>query len=101
MTNEQKSYVGHDMTNQDGDSIGKITDVLYDDDDNEPKWLVVKPGLLQSERYVPIERSYETADGHIVVPFDKKWIQAAPKAGDHVMTAQVAGEAAGHYDLQT
>lgn len=99
MTNEHRSYVGHGVTTPDRETIGKITDVLYDDGDNEPKWLVVKPGLLQSERYVPIERSSETADGDVVVPFDKKRIQSAPKAGDHVMTTKVSNEAADHYGL--
>ena len=101
MTSKQTSYIDHEVINEHQETIGTVTDVLYDDTDNEPKWLVVKPGVLQAERYVPIERSYETDDGNIVVPFDKKWIKAAPKASDHIMSPDVEHEAAEHYDVET
>ncbi len=100
MSTEHVSYVGHEVIDDDLNTVGVITDVLYDDGENEPKWLVVKPGLLQSERFVPIEGSYESAAGNVVVPFDKQWVKAAPKAsGDHVLTADIEHEAAAHYDL--
>ncbi len=98
MADEHTNYIHHEVINQNLDTIGTVTDVLYDDDANEPRWLVVKPGILQAERYVPIERSYEDDDGNIVVPFDKRWIKSAPKAGDHILTAEVEEEAAEHYD---
>lgn len=100
MSNDRISYIDHEVVNQDQETVGTVTDVLYDDEDREPKWLVVKPGALQSERYVPIERSYASDDGSIVVPFDKKRIKAAPKAGDHVLTADVEQKIAEHYDVE-
>ncbi len=99
MTNETIHYIDHHVINQDEQTIGTVTDVLYDDVTNEPKWLVVKPGMLQAERYVPIESSYTTDNGDVVVPFDKKWIKSAPKAGDHILTADVEVEAKRHYDV--
>lgn len=99
MTNTKISYLDHEVINEDHKTVGKVTDVLYEHADTEPKWLVVKPGLMQAERIVPIERSYVTEDGNIVVPFDKKWIKSGPKAGDHVMTADTEHEAAEHYDV--
>ena len=96
----QTEYVGHDVINDQEQKIGTITDVLFDDTTNQPKWLVVNPGVLQAERIVPIEGSYETADGDVVVPYDKKWIKSGPRAGDHVMTKDVTEEAAGHYDIE-
>ena len=96
----QPEYVGHDVINDQEQKIGTITDVLFDDTTNRPKWLVVNPGVLQAERIVPIEGSYETADGDVVVPYDKKWIKSGPRAGDHVMTKDVTEEAAGHYDIE-
>lgn len=101
MTKEHTHYIDHEVVNEDLETIGTVTDVLYDDGADEPKWLVVKPGVLQAERYVPIERSYESDDGHIVVPFDKRWIKAAPKAGDHIMSDAVKQAASEHYDVAT
>ncbi len=99
MPQEHPNYIDHEVINENQETLGTVTDVLYDDGDNEPKWLVVKPGLLQAERFVPIERSYQTEDGSVVVPFDKRWLKAAPKAGNHVLTPDVAAEVAGHYDV--
>lgn len=99
MSNERISYLEHQVITEDHQTIGTITDVLYKEGDAEPTWLVVKPGMLQPERIVPIQRSYETADGNIVVPFDKRWIKDGPKAGDHVLTPEVEDEATKHYDV--
>lgn len=99
--NQRTEYLGHDVINEKSETLGTVTDVLYDNGANEPKWLVVKPGLLQAERIVPIERSYGTDDGHVVVPFEKKWVKSAPKAGDHVLSDDVEAEAAQHYGIRT
>lgn len=97
-----ESYTGHDVIGSDGESIGKVTDVIYDDGSNDPAWLVVKSGLLRSEHYAPVEGSYTTDDGSIVVPFDKQWVKAAPTAtGAHVMDSTLQHELTGHYGTPT
>ena len=75
-----------------------MVDVIYtdpttsDDGSMTPNWLVVDPGLLRAAHYVPIDGSYVTGTGQVVVPWDKRWIKSAPKAnGDHLLTdAQIA-----------
>lgn len=98
MSNERKNYIKREVINEDLETVGTVTDVIYGDEE-EPTWLVVKPGPLQAERYVPIEGSYVADDGNVVVPFEKRWIKAAPKAGDHVLTRDVEVQAADHYDV--
>ncbi len=71
MTKERISYVDHEVVDENHNTVGKVTDVIYGDDETAPQWLVVKPGVLAKERYVPIEGSYESDEGNIVVPFDK------------------------------
>ncbi len=100
MGHEQTRYVDHVVVNQDLETIGTVTDVLYDDGAGAPKWLIVKPGAFQAERFVPTAGSYTTDDGNIVVPFEKRWVKAAPKAGDHIMTSDVEDEATQHYDVE-
>jgi hypothetical protein len=97
MTSERVHYLDLEVISDGLETIGTVTDVLYNED--EPKWLVVKPGVLRSERYVPVQGSYETQDGHICVPFDKRWIKSAPKARDHVMSDEVEHRAAAHYQV--
>ncbi|MEP1124067.1 MAG: PRC-barrel domain-containing protein [Ilumatobacter sp.] len=96
--NPSESYTGHEVIGSDGETVGKVTDVVYDDTTNQPTWLVVKPGFLRAEHYAPVEGSYTTEDGNIVLPFDKQWLKAAPVAsGDHVMDSGLQRDLVHHY----
>jgi hypothetical protein len=100
MNTHQPRYTDHDLIGQDRKRIGTVTDVLFDGRVDEPKWLVVKPGLLHSGRLVPLDGSYTTEDGDIVVPFDKKWVMSAPKAGGGgVLPADIEQQASRHYGV--
>jgi sporulation protein YlmC with PRC-barrel domain len=79
--------------------IGKVTDVVFDDDCSS-NWAVVKTGPLSGERFVPLERTYVDADGRLVVPLPKAEIKHAPRAGrDHVITSQARSELRDYYGL--
>ena len=96
------SFRGHQVIDTKGDTVGTVTDVLYDGNEKpeKPSWMVVNPGIFRSEHYVPIDGAYATKDDRIVVPFDKRWIKAAPKAsGNHVLDAPVRRELQVHYKL--
>jgi uncharacterized protein YrrD len=97
---EQPTYTGHDVLDEQSNHVGKVTDVIYDEDSGlaAPSWLVVDPGLLRQAHYVPVEGSYRTDEGAIVVPWDKEWIKSSTKAiGDHVLTTDLRDELATHY----
>ncbi len=99
-TSERRSetYTGHGVIGPDDETIGKVTDVIYEHGATAPAWLVVNPGILQAEHYVPVEGSYVTDDGRIVLPFDKKWVKDAPKAtGDHVVDGRLEKALVEHY----
>lgn len=94
------TYTGHEVIDVNGDTVGTVTDVIFDDRGNEPSWLVVDTGLFRKERLVPIEGSYETDDGSIMVPFDKRWIKQAPAVdGDHTVAREIRQHAAQHFDV--
>ena len=100
MTNNSTSFVGQHVIDDQHESVGKVTDVLYDQGSDHVEWLVVKPGLLGGERYVPAEGAYQTADGEVVVPFDKRWVKRGPRAGsDHTLTSRERADVAAHYDV--
>ncbi|MCB1002211.1 MAG: PRC-barrel domain-containing protein [Acidimicrobiales bacterium] len=78
------TYTGHQVIDEHGEPVGTVSDVFYDDETStEPTWLVVDPGVFRKERLVPIAGSYETDEGKIVVPFDRKWIKQAPVVDAH------------------
>jgi len=96
---KSETYTGHQVVDPDGHTLGEVSDVIYDDSTNEPAWMVVNPGLVRAEHYAPIEGSYTTDDGRVVVPFDKNWLKKAPKAsGSHVLDDATVKELEDHYE---
>lgn len=100
------TYTGHQVLDERGDDVGRVIDVIYTDPGTSgdgsmtPNWLVVDPGVLRSAHYVPIEGSYVTDTGALVVPWDKRWIKSAPKAnGDHLLTIDQIADLEAHYAL--
>jgi hypothetical protein len=98
------TYTGHQVLDERGDELGRVVDVIYTDpasrDDGAmvPNWLVVDPGRLRAAHYVPIEGSYVTEAGQVVVPWDKRWVKSAPKAnGDHLLSHGQIVELEQHY----
>jgi hypothetical protein len=100
----RRTYTGHHVLDERGEEVGRVVDVIYtdpatsDDGSMVPSWLVVDPGTLRAAHYVPIDGSYLTEDGQVVVPWDKRWIKSAPKAnGDHLLSYGELVELEQHY----
>lgn len=97
---EVTGFRGAKLQDEHGTTLGAVSDVIYDGTANEPTWLVVKPGLLRAEHYVPARGAYQTADRQVVVPFTADQVKSAPKAkGDHVLDNEVRTLLAKHYQL--
>ena len=107
-------YTGHDVIDEQGNHVGRVTDVIYDDVEvsaevgaevgagRRPTWLVVDPGLLRAAHYMPVAGSYRTPDGTIVTPWDKNWVKSAAKAlNDHILTRDQRDELLSHYALSS
>ena len=98
---EVVSFHDAEVVSEHGDHIGKVVDVMYDDDTTtEPQWLAVHLGPLSSEHYVPVMNSYRSAEGRVVIGYDKATVKHAPKAHrDHVITDELRDELRRYYDL--
>jgi sporulation protein YlmC with PRC-barrel domain len=87
---EPVSYMGLAVQDEHGATIGSVSDVVYDETTQQPQWLVVNPGTLRADHFVPTDGSYTTEDGNLVVAYTKQVVKEAPKAtGDHVITHDV------------
>ena len=87
------------VINESGDKLGRVTDVLFDNTGQSARWAVVSLGLT-SARYVPLTHAYTSAEGSVVVPYDKSTVKHAPKADrDHVLTPDLEEALFRHYDL--
>jgi sporulation protein YlmC with PRC-barrel domain len=91
-------FLDHEVIQQDGESIGKITDVVFDPHSGRARWAVVKPGPLRRAHYMPLREAYHSDDGAVVVPYRKATVTAAPAAAaDHVLTEDEERELEAHY----
>jgi hypothetical protein len=88
---------GHEAYDERHEKIGKVTDVLYDEQ-GEPRWAVVNPGMLHRERYVPVEGAFMTDAGEVVVAYSKDTVKSArPANRDHILDPVVERALEEHY----
>jgi uncharacterized protein (TIGR02271 family) len=75
---ELQSWRGRDLIDRDGDEIGSIGEVYFDDRTGQPEWLTVKTGLFGlRESFVPAAEA--RAEGDTVrVPYEKSQVKDAP-----------------------
>lgn len=91
----------HQVIDDHGDKVGKITDVLFDDEGN-PAWVVVNPGFFAGAHFVPLAPAYKSDDGALVVPYDKSMVKGSPRVTkDHVLTHKFEEDLKRYYALDT
>jgi uncharacterized protein (TIGR02271 family) len=77
-----QQIIGTTAYDSNGDKIGKVGQVYFDDVSGEPEWATVNTGLLgTSESFVPI-RDAEFSGDRLVVHHDKNKVKDAPNVGD-------------------
>jgi sporulation protein YlmC with PRC-barrel domain len=72
-----RALIGEKLVDRDGNTVGKITDVIVDSATLENEWITVKTGMMGGEHLVPIAAVDEDGD-QIRVPFAKEDVKAAP-----------------------
>ena len=99
MEEDAPTMTGHAVVDANLDTIGKVTDVLYDDIEMAPRWAIVKlSGLFGSEHFVPVDEAYIDADENVIIPWDKSMIKGAPKAtSDHILSPDQDRELVDYY----
>ena len=72
------SFRGQELTDRDGEKVGRIDEVYLDAESGEPEWVLVHTGLFGSKRtFVPLAGATE-ADGALRVPLEKATVKEAP-----------------------
>jgi uncharacterized protein YrrD len=73
---------GSAVIDRDGAPIGTATDVIFDDVDLQPRWLVVRYGSLRHHHTaVPFDRTYVSEDGAVVAEPGRDVVMQAPRVG--------------------
>ena len=77
-TDTYEGWIGRNAVDPQGDKIGVITDIYYDDATDQPEWITVKTGLLGTRSsFVPLHGA--DSDGeNLRLPYDKAQVKDAP-----------------------
>jgi hypothetical protein len=96
----EPALTDHEVVDEHHVHVGKVTDVIYDERDFRPRWATVKVGFLRGEHVAPLEGSYLSDEGRLVLPFDREIVRQAPKAPrGHIMTDDVRNDVEHHYAM--
>jgi len=94
------TFIDHEVVDNAGNKLGKVSDVLSDNATLQPHWLVVQSGVLEHGHFVPVQGSFANEADQIVVPYDKDVVAHAVKAHrDHVLTPDDERQLSEHYGL--
>ena len=78
MNRTHADWIGRTVYDRQGDKVGDITDIYYDDRTGRPEWMTVSTGWFGTkEQFVPISGSTAQGDD-IRVDFDSELIKGAP-----------------------
>jgi uncharacterized protein (TIGR02271 family) len=84
MTSQEqlREISGATAYDKDGDKLGKIGQVYFDDNTDQPKWITVNTGLFgMNESFVPLQGAKFEGD-RVTVAYDKATIKDAPNISD-------------------
>lgn len=99
--NQTDDLYAANVLTQDGDNLGKVTQVYLDESTSAPTWVTVDTGLFGTkESFVPIGTA-ELTDGQIKVPYQKSQIKDSPRFDtDQPLSDRDQDELLAHYSLQ-
>ena len=102
MINESQvpDLVGSTAYGPDGEKLGKVGQVYFDDQSNRPEWVTVHTGLFgTNETFVPVQGAEFSGD-RVTLGYDKQKIKNAPNiAADGHLSENEEQQLYRHYGL--
>ena len=100
MTIERLSQAqGETVYSSDGEKIGKVEEIFYDEETNQPEWVGIGTGLLGTKRVlVPVQGADFRSDG-LYVPYSKEQAKAAPDVDSDEISQDTESALYSHYGL--
>jgi uncharacterized protein (TIGR02271 family) len=86
-----------DVYSQDGDKIGSVQEIYYDEDTRQPEWIGIGTGFFGTKRVlVPVQGSTVTDDG-VTVAYDKELVKDSPDVDGDVIEYGTEQSLHSHY----
>jgi uncharacterized protein (TIGR02271 family) len=90
---------GRPVYAQEGETIGRVEEIYYDYETNQPEWIGVGTGLFGKKRVlVPVAGSTVEADG-LRVPHSKDTVQDSPDIDSDEISQELEYELASYYGI--
>jgi hypothetical protein len=85
--NSYDQWIGMEAVDRQGDKLGKVDEIFYDDVSGRPEWLKVKAGTFKGSRLVPLAGAQYVAkgenddddDNQLMLGVTKEQIEGAPE----------------------
>jgi uncharacterized protein (TIGR02271 family) len=101
-TNQEqlRELTGATAYDRDGDKLGRIGQVYFDDNTDQPKWITVNTGLFgMGESFVPLQGAQFGGD-RVTLAYDKATIKDAPNVdGERHLDVEEEQQLYRHYGL--
>jgi uncharacterized protein (TIGR02271 family) len=99
-TTEAYDFRGRTLIDGEGEKIGKIDELYYDERGGQPEWALVSTGLFGTKKsFVPI-RSASPAGEDLTVPVSKEQVKDAPRIdADQELSESEERELFDHYGV--
>jgi uncharacterized protein (TIGR02271 family) len=79
---EYSGWIGHQVFDQAGDKVGKVSNIYFDDRSGQPEWLAISTGMLsRRSSFVPMQGATASGDD-LVIGWDKAMVKDAPQVDD-------------------
>ena len=95
-----RQLTGATAYDRDGDKLGRIGQVYFDDNTDQPKWITVNTGLFgMGESFVPLQGAQFGGD-RVTLAYDKATIKDAPNVdGERHLDVEEERQLYRHYGL--
>jgi uncharacterized protein (TIGR02271 family) len=90
---------GASVYDRDGDKIGKVEEIFYDEDTSRPEWIGIGTGLLGTKRVlVPVAGASASEEG-LTVPYGKDQVKHSPDIDSDEIPQETERELYAYYGL--
>jgi len=90
---------GNPVYAADGDKIGAVEEIFYDEETNRPEWIGIGTGFFGTKRVlVPAARAEQAGDG-LRVPFSKEHVKDSPDIDSDEIEMETERELYAYYGL--
>ena len=90
---------GAPVYDNDGDKIGKVEEIFYDQQTRVPEWIGIGTGFFGTKRVlVPVQGAASHEEG-LMVPYSKDHVKDSPDIDEDEISQQTEADLAGYYGL--